>query len=265
MNQPEQAGLPRNKMTRMALAVAGVAGVAWAVAVFPTFSTELPIIDVGKAVMAGEAFKPGVLSAVDTRAGNGAAGVVRPAVLGKAAVIRLRLAEDAIRAGDKSRVDQSLQSLAGMIDESLQNAPSDPFSWLARFWLDNTRHGLQPSHLRELWMSYDLGRYEGWIAAKRNRVALGVYSEMPSDLAEQAISEFVNLVRWGIAEEAADIAAGPGLLLRSVLFARLKDLKVDQRRPFAQAIYRRELDDVPVPGIDPPSPQIPMPVFPPGF
>ena len=79
-----------------------------------------------------------------------------------------------------------------------------------------------------------------------------------------AISEFVNLVRWGIAEEAADIAAGPGLPLRSFLFPRLRDLKLDQRRSFAQAIYRRELDDVLVPGIDPPKPQIPMPVLPPG-
>ena len=74
-----------------------------------------------------------VLAAVDARAGNGAAGVVRSSVLGKSAVIRLRLAEDAIRAGDTDRVDQSLQSLTGIIDETLQNAPSDPFLWLARF------------------------------------------------------------------------------------------------------------------------------------
>ena len=88
-------------------------------------------------------------------------------------------------------------------------------------------------------MSYDIGRYEGWIAIKRNRLALAYYPAMPSDLAEIAISEFVGLVRWGFAREAANIAAGPGRSHRSILFSRLKDLKVEQRRPFAQVMYGR--------------------------
>jgi hypothetical protein len=254
-----------NDTARWIVALAGTLAMAWAIAVFPTFSSEMVIVDVAKAVAAGEAFRPEVLAAVDAQSDHSDGQSVRSLILGKAAIIRLRLAEDAIRVGDSKQIDRRLGSLSTILDTALSNAPADSFLWLARFWVDNIRNGFRLENLRELQMSYDLGRHEGWIAIKRNRFALVVYSVLPSDLAELAVSEFVDLVRWGFAGEAADIAAGPGLPLRNILFPRLKDLKVDQRLPFAQAMYRRDLDDVLVPGIAPPSRQIPMPALPPGF
>jgi hypothetical protein len=114
-------------------------------------------------------------------------------------------------------------------------------------------------------MSYELGPYEGWVAVKRCPIALTAFSALPRDLAERAISEFVGLVHWGLDSDAADIALGPGRPLRSVLFPRLKGLKYDQRRAFANLIYRRDVDDVLVPGVAPPSVKIPAPVLPPDF
>jgi len=254
-----------NTVARVILAIAGAAAMVWAITVFPTFSSEMAIVDVAKAVAAGEAFKPDVLAAVDVQVENNAGWTVRSSVLNKAAVIRLRQAENAIRTGDTGNIDRRVNSLTKIIDASLQNSPNDPFLWLARYWLSNFTNGFRLDHLRDLRMSYEIGRYEGWIAPKRNRLALAYYSVLPNDLAEMAIDEFVNLVRWGFAAEAADIAAGPGLPLRNVLYPRLKDLKVNERRPFAQAMYKRDLDDVPVPGIAPPKPDVPMPVMPPGF
>jgi len=147
----------------------------------------------------------------------------------------------------------------------LQNAPDDPLLWLVWFWLDASRNGLRPESLPFLQMSYDLGPYEGWIAVKRNRVALAAFPALTSELAERAISEFVGLVRWGLIPEAVDIAAETAPALRRVLFARLKDLSYEQRRIFASAIYGREIDDVQVPGIAPPNNQVPLPVLPPDF
>ena len=258
-------GSTGNMATRMILAVAGVAAMGWAIAVLPKFSSEIAIVNVARAVANGEVFKPDVLVAIDVQTENHVGWMVRPSVLSGAAVIRLRQTEDAIRGGDTKHIDRKLESLTKVIDASLLNAPSDPFLWLARFWLKNFVNGFRPYHLQNLRMSYDIGRYEGWIAVKRNRLALAYYPVIPSDLAEMATSEFVDLVRWGLAGEAADIAAGPGRPLRNILFPRLKDLSVDQLRPFAQGIYGRELDDVLVPRIDPPKPQIPMPVLPSEF
>ena len=47
-------------------------------------------------------------------------------------------------------------------------------------------------------MSYWSGPNEAWIAVRRNSLALGVFPSLPGDLAEQALSEFVGLVRSGL-------------------------------------------------------------------
>jgi hypothetical protein len=255
----------RANAARFGLAITGATAMAWAFAVFPMFSSENVIVDVARAVITGEVFKPDVLAAVEARTEIDGRARLRSSVLGKAVVIRLRRAEDAIRAGNIEVTDQRFDSLARSVDEALQNAPDDPLIWLVRFWLDSTRNGLRSDNLSFLRTSYELGPYEGWIALKRDRIALAAFAALPNDLAERAISEFVELVKWGLVPEAAEIAAGPGLPLRGILFPRLRGLSYDQRRVFADAIYGRELDDVPVPGIAPPAPQIPMPILPPDF
>ena len=259
------AAAARNNSARLILAIAGAAAMAWAFAVFPVFWSENAIVDVATAVTDGDAFKPEILAAVEARTETGSGLKLRSSVLSKAAVIRLRQAENAIRADDTELTDQSLESLSRIVDESLLNAPYDPFLWLVRFWLDNTRSGLRPENLRFLRMSYSLGRYEGWISEKRSRVAFSVFSVLPNDLAELAISEFVGLVRWGLVSEAAEIAAGPAFPIRNILFPRLKELKIEQRRRFAAIWYQREIDDVLVPGIAAPPVRIPLPVLPPNF
>jgi hypothetical protein len=251
-------------LPRLIMAAAGLAAVAWVVVVFPVLWSQRALAEVAGAVIAGEAFKPDVLAAVVAQS-DGFVGPPRAALVGKVAVIRLRQAEDASRMVDADRLDRSLESLGRAIDKALGGAPQDPFLWLARFWLDTARQGLSVENLRLLRMSYHLGPHEGWIAIKRNRVALAAFPALPADLADRAVSEFVEMVRWGLIRETADIAAATAPSLRAVLFSRLKDIGAEQRQAFARAIYARELDDVPVPGFPPPTPQMPMPVFPPGF
>ena len=82
---------------------------AWAIIVSPVFWWENAIVDVARAVIAGEVFKPEVLAAVEARTETGSSSMLRSSALGKAAVICLRQAEDAIRAGDPEVVDQRLE------------------------------------------------------------------------------------------------------------------------------------------------------------
>lgn len=251
-------------LTRLIVAAAALSTLAWVLAVFPVLWSQRAIADVADAVIAGEAFRPEVLSAVVGQSETFAA-PSRPALAGKLAVIRLRQAEDASRLGDAELLDRTQQSLERAIDAALASAPEDPFLWLARFWLHTARQGLSAENIPFLRVSYDLGPREGWISIKRNRVALAAFPVLPADLADRAVSEFVDLVRWGLIREATDIASVTAPPLRTILFSRLAQLTVDQRRVFAQAVYARELDDVPVPGFPPPTPEIPMPVLPPGF
>ncbi len=257
----------RNNAARLILAMAGAAAMTWAAIVFPVLWSEYAIVDVGQAVIRGEVFEPDVLAAVEAQTQGKSGSTLRSSVLGMAAVIRLRQAENAIRGGDRELIDRRLTSLNRMVRETLRNAPDDSFLWLALFWLDGTSNGVRPENVRFLRMSYELDPYEDWIAVKRNGVALAAFHALPKNLAARAISEFVGLVRWGLIPSAAEIAAGPARPLRGVLFPRLKQLPYEQRRAFADAIYGQGLDDVPVPGIPPPKPKPPiaMPVMPPNF
>jgi hypothetical protein len=241
-------------LARLFMVAIGAAAIGWAISVTPNFWAYAPIADIADHIIAGETYKPDVLEALAAGLSNSRALARRSSVLSKAAIIRLQQAENAIAIDDRQLIDARLQALGQATDDALSNAPYDPFLWLIRFWLDNTRAGFSPAHLRYLQMSYALGPNEAWIAFKRNRIALAIFSELPPALAEAAISEFVGLVRSHLYSEAADIVAGPARPIRDILFARLRDLKQSDRQPFAKLLYDRNLDDVPVPGIAP-SPQ----------
>ncbi len=248
-------------IVRLFLVVSGALAIVWALAVIPFFWSEGSIVNIAKAITAGEAFKPEVLAAVQAPNETNSDLRLRSSVLDKAAMIRLRQAENAYRSGDPEIIKQKVELLKRSVRGALQNAPDNSLLWLVWFWVN----GMRPDDVPFLRMSYDLGPYEGWIAVKRDRVALAAYPVLTSDIAERAVSEFVGLVRWGLTPDAADIAAGTAPPLRRILFARLKELSYEERRVFASAVYSRDLDDVPVPGIAPPTNQIPLPVLPPDF
>jgi hypothetical protein len=230
----------------------GAAAVGWAFAAMPIFWVSAPVADIAAHIIAGETYKSDVLEAVAARAHNSRASALRPSVLGKAAIIRLRQAENAMVTNDRPTIEARLETLGKATDDALVTAPCDPFLWLVLFSINNYRSGFNPALLRYLQMSYSLGPNEGWIAAKRNPIALANYSALPPDLAEAAISEFVGLVRSQFYNEAADIAAGPGRPIRDLLFARLRGLKEADRQAFAKQLYDRGLDDIPVPGVEAP-------------
>jgi len=252
-------------LARVLLLSAGAAAMAWAVATFPVFQSENSISNVARGVKAGEVFKVQVLNSAEAKIRSDESITRRSSALQKVALIRLRRAEDAINTGDVDAIDRDLESLSRAIDNLLASAPSDSFFWFVRFWLADTRFGLHSENLAQLRMSYEQGPYEGWISVKRNRTALAILSILPRDLADRAIAEFVALVRWGFSIDAAEIAARLDRPRRELLFARLKDVKIEQRRQLADALYKREVDDVLVPGIEPPSQPSQMPILPPGY
>jgi hypothetical protein len=239
-------------LARLFMLAVGVAAIAWTIAVMPKFRASAPIAEVAARIIAGETYKPDVLQALVAGLDRSGAPALRSSVLSKVAIIRLRQAENAIANDDRQLVDARFMALSRAIDEALMNAPYDPFLWLVLFSLDNTRSSFSPAHMRYLQMSYALGPNEGWIAVKRSRIALGIFSALPPDVAEAAISEFVGLVRSHFSREAADIAAGPARPIRALLFARLREIKEADRRAFAKLLDDRDLDDIPVPGVAPP-------------
>jgi hypothetical protein len=118
-------------------------------------------------------------------------------------------------------------------------------------WLDGATTGLRPVQLEYLRLSYRLGPNEGWVAARRNRLALAIFERLPPDLAEAAVSEFARLVDGWVYPDSIALFTGPGWPIHDRLLASLKDVGELQREAFAKALYTQGYD-VAVPGITAP-------------
>jgi hypothetical protein len=163
-------------------------------------------------------------------------------------LIRLRMFENVIVDGEQNLVDMQITKLHGALAKSLENAPADPFLWAVLFWLENTQNGYDQDHLKYLRMSYALGPNEGWIAVKRNRVALAIFRLLPADLAQDAKMEFVRMVSSRMYDQAADILVGPGWGIRSALLAGLNETTDLDRQLFVRAVFNLGYDII-VPGV----------------
>ena len=86
------------------------------------------------------------------------------------AIVRLRLAEEAISDGDGTLIDQTLSTSETALRHSLSCSPTEPFLWFALFWTL-----LQQTNLKLLRMSYRLGPNEGWLSIRRSSLALAIY------------------------------------------------------------------------------------------
>ncbi len=227
----------------------GGAAAAWALYVFPIFWVQSGVENTAQHIIAGDSFKRGALTALDaTLISIKDEKWDRPSALGSVAVIRLRLLENAVAEGDQKTIDARAAILQPAIRKSLANSPADPFLWMALFRVENGLNGFARDHLNYLRMSYLTGPSEGWIAVKRNPLALTNFSRLSPDLATDAIHEFSGIVNSLFIDEAADILVGPGWPIRDKLLPSLKDVALLNRQAFAKTVYRLGFD-VSVPGV----------------
>src|SRR5579872_2134657 len=232
-------------LARVFLIAFATAAVIWTIVVLPKFWSEAFIVQAATHIIDGEVYKPEAMEVLETELDHNRGTRLPPSILSKTAIIRLRVAENAIARGNQQIIDRSLNAVSEAVDETLTNAPSESFQWLVLFWLKDTRNGFKPEHLRYLQMSYALDPYAAWIAIKRNRLALAIYPALSPELAQVAVSEFLGLVRSQLYGEAADIVAGSTRPVRQILLTRLNDLKDPDRRPLDRMLYEKNITDIP--------------------
>jgi hypothetical protein len=230
-------------------AAIAVTAVAWGMSTLPVFWHDAPLARVAARVVENETFKSealvALLPAVDAVE---QARRCRAPALHSAAVIRLAAAADVLDGAERTRIDGSLAALREAARASLGCSPDDAFVWLTLFWVENTIDGFSEDHLAYLRMSYITGPNEGWIALKRNRVAIALFDALTPDLKEFAINEFVHLIESGFMSQAVSIFLGPGWHNKDVLLPRLEPIALERRQAFARAIANEGFD-VEVPGI----------------
>jgi hypothetical protein len=234
---------------RVFLAVIGVVAVLWGVVTFPLFWRLSPLVHAMNRIVYGDPYKlESLTSLIPAMEAVEKSSFCYSTASRSVAIIRLRIAEETLARGDQAQIDPQLELLNKSIRNSLSCAPADPFLWLVLYWVESTRNGFRAEYLNYLRMSYEVGPNEGWIALRRNHLALAIFQHLPADLQEHALDEFAAMVRSEFYSEAATILAGPGWQERNLLLARLKNVPERTRRNFSDILVSRNLD-VEVPGV----------------
>lgn len=221
---------------RTILFVLGAVAIAWGVFVFPVFWRQSTLEQTWTRIIRDEAYKPESLLALLPLVEEAErAKHCQPTALRSAVGIRLRLVE--LLSADRSpELDRHVSALGNSVRTSLACAPVDPFLWLTLFWVETGRNGFAPDYAKYLRLSYELGPNEGWIAIRRNRLALGFFEELSPDLADMAVREFAKLLDSGLYNEVLALLLGPGWRLRDTLLAHLDGVAVAHRRNFARIL-----------------------------
>jgi hypothetical protein len=236
---------------RAVFALAALVGLAWGLG---TFATTRPISQLDRAgarILAGESFNAQQMDAFGLLADQALAQpVCRATAMQSAAIVRLRLVELAIESSDRTQYAKRFGALEQGVRYALECAPTASFLWFLLYWVEITRNGFDAKYIRLLEASYDLGPREGWIATRRNRIALAIVDQLPPELANKVFREFAGLVSSGLVEEAAANLAGPGWAYRDTLVAQLTEGRISHRRRLYNLLRRRGIDLV-IPGVDP--------------
>jgi hypothetical protein len=210
---------------------------SWALFALPVFLRQSSLEYVSKRIVAGDQFRVDALGKI-TESVAASSAERRDSFTAQLAIVHLRMLEQAKANGDQLAVDRATQLLRYTLVQALSQAPSDSFLWLVFFWLENSIQGFSTNHLKYLEFSYRTGPNEGWIAVKRNRLALVVYQKLDSQLATLAGDEFARLLDSGFVVETASIFTGPGWSVRNILLPRLETVGLAQRQQFAKLVYR---------------------------
>jgi hypothetical protein len=228
---------------RISIVTLGAVAALWGLTSFPIFWQQSPVERTASQVIAGAPFKTNALmSQISAVEAIERATYCRPGSLRSAAIIRLRLVEDIISSGDRAPNDENMNALGQSIRQSFACSPADPFLWLVYFWMQSTQNGRTSEQLKYLRISYQLGPNEGWIGLKRNHIAFAIFEQLPPDLAENAIDEFVALLETGLYAQVAEIFTGPAWHVRNVILPRLKSIADWRRELFVKAVDRLGYD-----------------------
>jgi hypothetical protein len=231
---------------RLIFTVLALAAMSWGAFALVISRQAGPLERVAKRIIIGEPFNAEALALLQpAMAAIEANELCHPAALRAVAIIRLRRLETAAAAA----VDEEPALFRQSARHSLSCTPADPYLWLVMYGTESSQSGLGERPLQYLRMSYQTGPNEGWVALKRNRLALAAFAHLPRDVAEMAIGEFVSLLATRRAfRESVDTMQGLGRPVRDLIVPRLATLPIDIRQDFSNWLYRAGLE-VEIPGI----------------
>jgi hypothetical protein len=232
----------------------GVGAIAWGGSSFPLFWQQRSLSQIASELLRGDTFK--IQTLVDEARGAEKAkqsSFCSPTYLHDVVVLRLAILSEAMTARNQKLIETGYDSLSYSTRSALSCAPSDSFAWLCLFWVDAAKHGFRPENANYLRLSYASGPNEGWIALRRNRLAIALFQHLPADLSTDAVNEFIRLLDTGsLYPETVAIFASATPAVQRLLVEHLKSAKSVPRQIFATTLRDNGIN-IDIPGVDRPS------------
>ena len=239
------AGLKVTKyLARPIIILVGLAAVAWGASVLPVFRQQASSSAVAAKLLRGYTFKGESLSS-EARKAEAAAKLATCDVTASHSlyVLRLAILNESIAANDQVAVKAGYDALNDAIGRALACSPADAFAWLTLFWLDVVKQGLKPENATYLRLSYALGPNKSWIGLRRNKLAFALFDQLPKDLADNAVDEFIKLLDTNRLDwESATVFEKLPVTAQNRILEHLASANAIARRGFADAVHRKGLE-----------------------
>jgi hypothetical protein len=226
--------------TRGLIVLLGLVSASWGL-ITVTTSRDQPLLKrLTSQIIDGQPFSHAVLnSQISTLERVELAEYCEPVALRANAIIRLRIFEEVMSGTQGAVPEEPLAHLKPALKHSLSCLPSDSFMWFVLVWLESKSHRLQDRELEYLRLSNRLGPNEGWIELRRVRFALSIYDQLPRDLAEHTLQEFIKLVEQGLLDQMADNFLSINAELQELILVRLATVDGRHQDNFSRALARR--------------------------
>ncbi|MBB4379901.1 hypothetical protein [Bradyrhizobium sp. SBR1B] len=232
------------------LLLLGIIGVIWPLEALPAFWAAVPAKEPIARILAGDRFKPGAVNGMGAMLqAQARPTIARNDVARAEALIRLRIAEEATGRMSAEEADHEAAMADTKIRSSLEFNPADSFLWLMLYSMDTAHRGFDEKTLEYLSQSYATGPIEGWIALRRNALALATFSNLTGTTQQRVVSEFTGMVDSEFTDAAALNLMGVGWMQRERLLASIAIVNVVPRESFARRLAKEGLK-VRVPGVE---------------
>ncbi|WLB47931.1 hypothetical protein QIH93_08145 [Bradyrhizobium ottawaense] len=235
---------------RTTLLIFGLLGIPWSAATLPIFISAAPARELAERIAAGERFKPGAIARLRVRVQSGLARTFSAPEIARAhGLASLLVAEEATQRQSSEEADRQMIEAETGVQLSLKLNPTDSFLWLMLYSVNLARNGIDEQCMSYLEQSYTTGRSEGWIALRRNRLALAVFQMLNERMQESVISEFAAMVDSDFIGVAAANLQSVGWSHRERLLAGLGQVDIMPREVFAKWLAQNGVK-VTVPGVN---------------
>lgn len=235
---------------RSILLLFGILGVIWPLRALPAFWSAVPLKEPVGRILAGDRFKLAALNGIGaTLQAQARPPIARNDVARAEALIWLRIAEETTGRMSAEEADHEAAMADTKIKSSLEFNPADSFLWLMLYSMETAHHGFDEKTLGYLSQSYTTGPIEGWIALRRNKLALATFADLIGTTQQRVVSEFTGMVDSEFTDAAALNLMGVGWMQSERLLASIAVVNIVPRESFARRLAREGLM-VRVPGVE---------------